>query len=80
MQLRDRVLNGELPVGKDEASILAGVQLRIEESWPSNARSPSALPSDHLGKLIPISEDAKVGVACFQRLNHCLPSAHISVH
>ncbi|KAG0423732.1 hypothetical protein HPB47_000518, partial [Ixodes persulcatus] len=61
-ELRDRVLNGELPVGKDEASILAGVQLRIEESWPSNARSPSALPSDHLGKLIPISEDAKESV------------------
>ncbi|CAN8024093.1 unnamed protein product [Ixodes persulcatus] len=62
VRLRDRVLNGELPVGKDEASILAGVQLRIEESWPSNARSPSALPSDHLGKLIPISEDAKESV------------------
>ncbi|XP_064469144.1 uncharacterized protein LOC135383352 [Ornithodoros turicata] len=58
-KLRDLVVNGELPCSKEEAAALAGIQLRIEETWPSNARTPHVLSAEQLGKLIPITEDAK---------------------
>ncbi|KAL1439330.1 hypothetical protein MTO96_010351 [Rhipicephalus appendiculatus] len=60
--LRDLVVNGDLLCSKEEAAVLAGVQLRIEETWPSNARTHHALGSEQLGKLVPITEDAKEGL------------------
>lgn len=42
--------------------MLAGIQLRIEETWPSNARTPLLGPAEQLGKLVPITEDAKVSL------------------
>ncbi|XP_077544076.1 uncharacterized protein LOC144156122 [Haemaphysalis longicornis] len=60
--LRDLVVNGDLLCSKEEAAVLAGVQLRIEETWPSNARARHVLSSEQLGKLVPITEDAKEGL------------------
>nr|XP_054933838.1 1-phosphatidylinositol 4,5-bisphosphate phosphodiesterase epsilon-1-like [Dermacentor andersoni] len=61
-KLRDLVVNGDLLCSKEEAAVLAGVQLRIEETWPSNARTRHVLGSEQLGKLVPITEDAKEGL------------------
>lgn len=56
------MVNGDLLCSKEEAAVLAGVQLRIEETWPSNARARHVLSSEQLGKLVPITEDAKEGL------------------
>uniref|UniRef100_A0A8D9BY52 Phosphoinositide phospholipase C n=2 Tax=Cacopsylla melanoneura TaxID=428564 RepID=A0A8D9BY52_9HEMI len=60
-QLLQRVVSGDLPCSKEEAATLAGIQLRIEESWgrpilrdvPNSPISPDG-PSSTLK---PISED-----------------------
>ncbi|RZF45197.1 hypothetical protein LSTR_LSTR009968 [Laodelphax striatellus] len=47
------VVGGELPCSKEEAASLAGIQLRIEESWGR----PGPLSPDDPNTLKPISED-----------------------
>ncbi|XP_022236231.1 uncharacterized protein LOC111083826, partial [Limulus polyphemus] len=47
--LQQVVLNGDLPCSKEEAAVLAGIQLRIEETWPSEEI------------LKPLNEDVKDG-------------------
>lgn len=58
------VISGDLPCNKEEAAVLAGIQLRIEESWgrPQYPTSVSPLPltpygDEDLTTLKPISED-----------------------
>ncbi|GBN79598.1 hypothetical protein AVEN_89828-1 [Araneus ventricosus] len=55
LQLQRLVVSGDLPCSKEEAALLAGIQLRIEETWPSAGRD-----ADQRLKLRPITEDAKV--------------------
>ncbi|XP_075223466.1 1-phosphatidylinositol 4,5-bisphosphate phosphodiesterase epsilon-1-like isoform X4 [Lycorma delicatula] len=52
-QLLHMVVGGELPCSKEEAAALAGIQLRIEESWGR----PGPLSPDDPNTLKPISED-----------------------
>ncbi|GIX80432.1 hypothetical protein CEXT_403662 [Caerostris extrusa] len=52
--LQRLVVSGDLPCSKEEAALLAGIQLRIEETWPSAGRD-----ADQRLKLRPITEDAK---------------------
>ncbi|KAG8182202.1 hypothetical protein JTE90_004139 [Oedothorax gibbosus] len=49
--LQRLVVSGDLPCSKEEAALLAGVQLRIEETWPSSLHNQERLRT--------ISEDAK---------------------
>lgn len=58
------VVSGELPCSKEEAAVLAGIQLRIEESWgrPNFLTVSSPMPATPYGEedmttLKPISED-----------------------
>ncbi|CAM1326028.1 PLCE1 (predicted) [Pycnogonum litorale] len=71
-QLQELILNEDLPCSKEEASALAGIQLRIEESWPSKERITSSKGGtsqqqqhDNGGqdKLITITEDIKESVS-----------------
>ncbi|GFY47578.1 1-phosphatidylinositol 4,5-bisphosphate phosphodiesterase epsilon-1 [Trichonephila inaurata madagascariensis] len=57
--LQRLVVSGDLPCSKEEAALLAGIQLRIEETWPSAGRD-----ADQRLKLRPISEDAKETTEC----------------
>lgn len=68
------ILSEELPCSKEEAAALAGIQLRIEESWPSKdktvggslAQRTLTTTSGHdQDKLITISEDTKVSTIHF---------------
>lgn len=71
-QLQKLILSGELPCSKEEAAVLAVIQLRIEETAPqskenASRRIGSMLPSASLRqssiideKLRPICEDVKV--------------------
>ncbi|CAL1293730.1 unnamed protein product [Larinioides sclopetarius] len=52
--LQRLVVSGDLPCSKEEAALLAGIQLRIEETWPSAGKD-----TDQRLKLRPITEDAK---------------------
>ncbi|XP_065340527.1 uncharacterized protein LOC135939859 isoform X4 [Cloeon dipterum] len=60
--LRRQVVSGDLPCSKEEAAALAGIQLRLEESWgkhfegSSHAHPPSS-PQEMSSSLKPISED-----------------------
>lgn len=63
-QLVNLVIGGELPCNKEEAAVLAGIQLRIEESWGRpHCSVTSPLPStpfvldEDSTTLKPISED-----------------------
>ncbi len=72
LQLQQLVVSGELPCSKEEAAILAGIQLRIEETWPESkhkdlSKTTTTLPQTSLRqnittgeKLRPICEDVKV--------------------
>lgn len=58
------VVSGDLPCSKEEAAVLAGIQLRIEESWgrPNFLTVSSPMPTtpygdEDLTMLKPISED-----------------------
>ena len=63
-------MNGDLPCSKEEAAILAGIQLRIEETWPDTSEKinqstnvyqiTAARQSLNSEKLKPICEDVKV--------------------
>jgi len=73
-QLQQLVVSGELPCSKEEAAILAGIQLRIEETWPQSknkvltttttsqtSQQTSLRQNINTGeKLRPICEDVKV--------------------
>lgn len=76
-QLQKLILSGELPCSKEEAAILAVIQLRIEETSPQSKENESRghlgsmLPSASLRqssiieeKLRPICEDVKVCCVC----------------
>ncbi|XP_046688497.1 uncharacterized protein LOC124374291 isoform X3 [Homalodisca vitripennis] len=54
-QLLKLVVAGDLPCSKEEAAALAGIQLRIEESWGRPFHHP--LSPDDPNTLKPISED-----------------------
>ena len=63
-------MNGDLPCSKEEAAILAGIQLRIEETWPDTSEKinqstnvyqiTATRQSLNSEKLKPICEDVKV--------------------
>ncbi|XP_026686129.1 uncharacterized protein LOC103518569 [Diaphorina citri] len=58
--LLEKVVSGDLPCSKEEAATLAGIQLRIEESWgrPVLRDVPSPIsPDGPSTTLKPISED-----------------------
>ncbi len=38
-QLQDQIINGSLPCPKEEAALLASIQLCVEENWPNNKRT-----------------------------------------
>ncbi|XP_035226303.1 1-phosphatidylinositol 4,5-bisphosphate phosphodiesterase epsilon-1-like isoform X2 [Stegodyphus dumicola] len=57
-KLQRLVVSGDLPCSKEEAALLAGIQLRIEETWPSASKE-----TDKRIKLRPISEDTKESAA-----------------
>ena len=38
-QLQDQIISGSLPCPREEAALLASIQLCIEENWPSNKRT-----------------------------------------
>lgn len=50
-------MTGELPCSKEEAAALAGIQLRIEESWGRPIGHHTPLSPDDPNTLKPISED-----------------------
>ncbi|KAK7598071.1 hypothetical protein V9T40_006306 [Parthenolecanium corni] len=63
-QLVNQVISGSLPCNKEEAAVLAGIHLRIEETWgrPNRFLTHSPLPLTPFGDedvttLKPISED-----------------------
>jgi hypothetical protein len=39
LQLQDQIISGSLPCPKEEAALLAAVQLCVEENWPNNKRT-----------------------------------------
>jgi hypothetical protein len=39
VQLQDQIISGSLPCPKEEAALLAAVQLCVEENWPNNRRT-----------------------------------------
>jgi hypothetical protein len=39
LQFHDQITGGSLPCPKDEAALLASVQLCVEENWPNNKRT-----------------------------------------
>ncbi|CAD5206460.1 unnamed protein product [Bursaphelenchus okinawaensis] len=39
LDLQDQIISGSLPCPKDEAALLASIQLCVEENWPSNKRT-----------------------------------------
>uniref|UniRef100_A0A0N5A3Q4 Phosphoinositide phospholipase C n=1 Tax=Parastrongyloides trichosuri TaxID=131310 RepID=A0A0N5A3Q4_PARTI len=39
LDLQDQIISGSLPALKEEASLLASIQLSIEENWPYNRRT-----------------------------------------
>ncbi|CEF70920.1 1-phosphatidylinositol 4,5-bisphosphate phosphodiesterase epsilon-1 [Strongyloides ratti] len=39
LELQDQIISGSLPTLKEEASLLASIQLSIEENWPHNRRT-----------------------------------------
>uniref|UniRef100_A0A0N5BH47 Phosphoinositide phospholipase C n=1 Tax=Strongyloides papillosus TaxID=174720 RepID=A0A0N5BH47_STREA len=39
LELQDQIISGSLPALKEEASLLASIQLSIEENWPHNKRT-----------------------------------------
>lgn len=76
-QLLQLVLDGDLPCSKEEAACLAGIQLRIEESWgrrfPGGTSSttqnlPAPVSPDDPSTLRPISED-KVSLGTYYSIN-----------
>lgn len=48
--LQQVVLNGDLPCSKEAAAVLAGIQLRIEETWPSEESAKILKPLNEDGK------------------------------
>ncbi|XP_059477759.1 uncharacterized protein LOC132198045 isoform X2 [Neocloeon triangulifer] len=60
--LRRQVVSGDLPCSKEEAAALAGIQLRLEESWGKHAEGATPAhaplsPQELSTSLKPISED-----------------------
>ncbi|GAB6024048.1 hypothetical protein CHUAL_008768 [Chamberlinius hualienensis] len=49
-KLQRLVVNEELPCSKDEAAALAGIQLRVEESWPASKRTSTPVQQQQLNK------------------------------
>uniref|UniRef100_A0A915DR90 Ras-GEF domain-containing protein n=1 Tax=Ditylenchus dipsaci TaxID=166011 RepID=A0A915DR90_9BILA len=39
LDLQDQIISGSLPCPKEEAALMAAVQLCVEENWPSNKRT-----------------------------------------
>ncbi|XP_023235323.1 uncharacterized protein LOC111634715 isoform X2 [Centruroides sculpturatus] len=61
-KLQQFVVNGDLPCSKEEAAVLAGIQLRIEETWPTSRKTSNRLSSDQSMKLRPITEETKESI------------------
>ncbi|KAF4517552.1 hypothetical protein B566_EDAN005116, partial [Ephemera danica] len=69
VKLRRLVVGGDLPCSKEEAAALAGIQLRLEESWGRPFEVPPAPPSPQELTLRPISED-KSGSCTMRESTH----------
>ncbi|KAI5740894.1 hypothetical protein M8J76_008282 [Diaphorina citri] len=66
-KLLEKVVSGDLPCSKEEAATLAGIQLRIEESWGRPVlrdesfllEVPTFGPGGNLRPVSPLMEDAE---------------------
>ncbi|KAK3593089.1 hypothetical protein CHS0354_038127 [Potamilus streckersoni] len=50
-QLKELILNGELPCSKEEAATFAGIQLHIEEAWPEEGLTSHNGPREQFSLL-----------------------------
>jgi hypothetical protein len=86
-------VSGELPCSKEEAAILAGIQLRIEETWPESKHKDLTTTATTLQqtslrqninssgeKLRPICEDVKVCQLYLNFYSYITSSEHFSIN